>query len=123
MGISVFQRLRLMFVDANACGFTGLLIQVLGLAVFGIFTVLECVVLLSEKPPKEESWQLAPRVGEIDRPRSLHEDTTLPKYNGPARVGTHIPPFTTTFADGRAFTDKDLEEGTPTVLVFFRGRW
>ena len=47
----------------------------------------------------------------------------LPAYTGPARVGQVIPPFSTTRADGRPFTDQDLQQGSPTVLLFFRGRW
>ena len=47
----------------------------------------------------------------------------LPVYEGPAQAGQKIPAFQTTLADGRAFTEKDLQTGTPTVLVFFRGRW
>jgi hypothetical protein len=47
----------------------------------------------------------------------------LPAYQGPARAGQQIPAFRTTLADGRAFTDKDLQDGKPSVLTFFRGRW
>ena len=46
-----------------------------------------------------------------------------PLYTGPAQVGGEIPAFAATFADGRAFTNRDLENGGPTVLLFFRGRW
>jgi hypothetical protein len=46
----------------------------------------------------------------------------LPEYKGPVQVDKKIPEFTTTFADGRPFTEKDLQKGTPTVLVFNRGR-
>jgi len=46
-----------------------------------------------------------------------------PVYTGPAQIGRKLPTFATTLADGRAFTDKDLENGSPTALVFFRGRW
>jgi hypothetical protein len=49
--------------------------------------------------------------------------TRLPAYEGPARAGQKIPAFRTTLADGRPFTEQDLQEGTPSVLVFFRGRW
>jgi hypothetical protein len=47
----------------------------------------------------------------------------LPAYEGPAQAGQTFPAFATTLADGRPFTEKDLQGGTPTVLVFFRGRW
>jgi hypothetical protein len=47
----------------------------------------------------------------------------LPDYTGPARAGTPIPAFQTAFADGRAFTDADLRDGSRNVLIFFRGRW
>lgn len=46
----------------------------------------------------------------------------LPEYAGPAR-GQKLPAFHATLADGRSFTQADLEDGTPTVLTFFRGRW
>jgi hypothetical protein len=47
----------------------------------------------------------------------------LPEYKGPAQVDRKIPSFRTTLADGTAFTEKALEKGTPTVLVFYRGHW
>ena len=47
----------------------------------------------------------------------------LPNYEGPARTGLAMPAFQTARADGRAFTDRDLQDGTPSVLTFFRGRW
>jgi hypothetical protein len=47
----------------------------------------------------------------------------LPEYAGPARAGQPIPAFTTTLADGRSVGDRDLANGTPSVLTFFRGRW
>jgi hypothetical protein len=49
--------------------------------------------------------------------------TRLPAYTGPAQPGQQVPPFAATLADGRAFTDADLRQGTPTALVIFRGRW
>ena len=49
--------------------------------------------------------------------------TRAPAYTGPAQVGTKLPVFTTSLADGTTFTNKDLESGVPTALVFFRGHW
>ena len=49
--------------------------------------------------------------------------TRTPAYIGPAQVGTKLPAFAATYADGRPFTDKTLEDGGRTVLIFFRGRW
>jgi uncharacterized membrane protein YhhN len=46
-----------------------------------------------------------------------------PPYTGPARPGVRVPAFAAALADGRPFTDRDLEGGPPSVLVFFRGRW
>jgi hypothetical protein len=46
-----------------------------------------------------------------------------PAYTGPAQIGRKMPAFATTLADGTTFTNHNLEEGTPTALVFFRGRW
>jgi hypothetical protein len=48
--------------------------------------------------------------------------TALPDYAGPHR-GAKFPPFQTVRADGRSFSDKDLQDGKPHVLVLFRGRW
>jgi hypothetical protein len=47
----------------------------------------------------------------------------LPAYTGPAQVGQVVPSFTTQRADGQPFTEKDLQQGKPAVLLFFRGRW
>jgi hypothetical protein len=47
----------------------------------------------------------------------------LPDYTGPATAGAKMPTFQTAYADGKPFTDKDLQVGTPTVMTFFRGRW
>jgi hypothetical protein len=49
--------------------------------------------------------------------------TKTPNYDGPARRDHQVPAFATTLADGKSFTDNDLQKGIPTVLVFFRGRW
>jgi len=48
---------------------------------------------------------------------------STPPYSGPAQVGQRLPPFATTLADGTRFSKKDLENGSPTVLLFIRGRW
>jgi hypothetical protein len=45
-----------------------------------------------------------------------------PAYDGPA-VGERLKPFSVALADGGQFTDKTLADGTPTVLVFYRGHW
>ena len=47
----------------------------------------------------------------------------LPTYQGPAEVGRMIPAFQTTLANGSSFTEKNLQEGSSSVFVFFRGRW
>jgi hypothetical protein len=49
--------------------------------------------------------------------------TRLPAYTGPVAAGKPFPAFTTLQADGSAFTQRDLEGGPNSVLVFFRGRW
>ena len=41
----------------------------------------------------------------------------------PAQPGNKVPAFATTLADGRTFTNHDLENGSNSVLIFFRGRW
>jgi hypothetical protein len=50
-------------------------------------------------------------------------ETKLPAYTGPARAGQKLPEFSASLSDGTPFTNADLEKGTPTVLVFFRGHW
>src|SRR5262249_13454055 len=47
----------------------------------------------------------------------------LPDYTGPAVAMKKLPAFKTALADGRPFTQADLETGQATVLTFFRGRW
>jgi hypothetical protein len=46
-----------------------------------------------------------------------------PPYDGPAKVGYKVPEFAATYADGRSFANKDLEDGQRTVLLFYRGHW
>jgi len=46
-----------------------------------------------------------------------------PSYTGPAQSGSKVPAFATSLSNGEAFTDRDLENGQRTVLLFFRGRW
>jgi hypothetical protein len=47
----------------------------------------------------------------------------LPAYDGPVQAGKQIPSFTSSFADGRSFTEANLRDGSRRALVFFRGRW
>ncbi len=47
----------------------------------------------------------------------------LPPYTGPAHIGKPFPAFAATLADGQSFTERDLRGGTPSIVVFFRGRW
>jgi hypothetical protein len=49
--------------------------------------------------------------------------TKTPLYTGPAIPGGKLPAFAAALADGTSFTSADVEKGTPTVLLFFRGRW
>lgn len=49
--------------------------------------------------------------------------TKTPVYTGPAQVGAKLPTFAAAYADGREFTDRSLEDGNRSVVVFFRGRW
>ena len=53
----------------------------------------------------------------------LSVGTRTPAYTGPAQPGRKVPEFAATFADGKPFTEKDLENGGTTVVVFNRGRW
>lgn len=46
-----------------------------------------------------------------------------PPYTGPAQVGSKVPEFSATLADGTPFTNDDLAKHGRTALVFNRGRW
>jgi hypothetical protein len=47
----------------------------------------------------------------------------LPDYAGPIKPGTALPAFRAVRADGTTLTERELRDGTPTVMLFFRGRW
>jgi peroxiredoxin len=47
----------------------------------------------------------------------------LPAYTGPVAVGTAMPTFSTTLADGSHFDQDSLRGEQNTVLLFFRGKW
>ena len=47
----------------------------------------------------------------------------LPAYTGPVKDGQSFPAFTTTLADGSAFTQTDLQGDQNTIMVFYRGHW
>jgi hypothetical protein len=49
--------------------------------------------------------------------------TRLPAYTGPVAVGKPFPAFSTLRADGKPFTQANLQGEKGTVMVFFRGRW
>jgi hypothetical protein len=53
----------------------------------------------------------------------LAAGTATPLYSGPAEPGRTVSAFTSNLADGTPFTEKELKQGSPTVLLFFRGRW
>src|SRR5262249_25874841 len=46
-----------------------------------------------------------------------------PTYMGDALPGTKLPAFTAKLADGQKFSNKDLQKGNRSILIFFRGRW
>src|SRR5262245_54070794 len=46
----------------------------------------------------------------------------LPDYAAPVQAGDQVPTFRAAFANGRAFTDADLRDGSRRVMFFFRGR-
>jgi hypothetical protein len=47
----------------------------------------------------------------------------LPAYAGPVAVGTAMPTFNSTLADGSRFDQDSLRGEQNTVLLFFRGKW
>ncbi len=49
--------------------------------------------------------------------------TLLPVYSGRLVVGNKIPPFRATMADGTEISESFFEQGHPTAVVFFQGRW
>ena len=48
---------------------------------------------------------------------------SAPAYTGTAVAGQPFPDFTTTLANGSAFSLEDFKGDQSTVLLFFRGRW
>jgi hypothetical protein len=46
-----------------------------------------------------------------------------PAYTGPGQPGRKVPQFAARLADGTPFTSAELEKGTSTVMVFYRGHW
>jgi hypothetical protein len=71
--------------------------RIVGLALFGLLCGLE--------------WQF------------LISQSKTPPYAGPDRPGRKVSEFAAAFADGKKFSNADLEDGQRTALVFFRGRW
>jgi cytochrome oxidase Cu insertion factor (SCO1/SenC/PrrC family) len=49
--------------------------------------------------------------------------TPLPPYSGPIKIGQPFPAFATSRADGKSFSQQELQGDKDNVLVFFRGRW
>jgi hypothetical protein len=47
----------------------------------------------------------------------------VPEYTGPVAAGQPFPTFMSARADGKLFTERDLQGDQNNVLVFFRGRW
>lgn len=45
-----------------------------------------------------------------------------PAYAGPTR-GEQLPAFAATLSDGSPFTEQDLRENGPSILLFYRGHW
>jgi hypothetical protein len=46
-----------------------------------------------------------------------------PPYTGPANPGSPVPAMAAKLADGRAFSNADLANGQPSVMLFYRGLW
>jgi len=72
------------------------ILRIIGLVIFGALVGFEWFLILGSK---------------------------MEPYAGPAKSGDKLPAFSAKFADGSLFTEKSLEEGKDTVLVFNRGHW
>ena len=83
----------------------------------------ECVALAALL--SSEKWRLRKlsRLFLVQAGRVATPETRTPPYTGPARPGAKLPAFAANLADGSSFTEKALEGGSRTALVFFRGRW
>jgi hypothetical protein len=46
-----------------------------------------------------------------------------PPYTGPAQVGAKVPAFKAVYADGKPFSNADLEGDQRAIILFYRGRW
>jgi hypothetical protein len=51
------------------------------------------------------------------------EFAKTPVYSGPAKIGQKLPALHASFADGKDFTQGDLEKGKRSAIIFFRGKW
>ncbi len=49
--------------------------------------------------------------------------TVLPAYSGPVTSGRAVPAFHASLADGSEISESYFQQGKPTALVFFQGRW
>ena len=49
--------------------------------------------------------------------------TVLPAYAGPVTRGNSIPTFRANLADGTEIGESYFQQGKPTALIFFQGRW
>jgi peroxiredoxin len=49
--------------------------------------------------------------------------TVLPPYTGPISAGSALPKFHANLANGTEIDESYFEQGRPTALVFFQGRW
>lgn len=49
--------------------------------------------------------------------------TVLPSYTGPVAAGNSLPEFRASLADGTSINQSYFQQGRPTALVFFQGRW
>lgn len=49
--------------------------------------------------------------------------TRTPEYVGPLALNQPFPAFATELVTGESFSQRNLGQGKPQLLIFFRGRW
>ncbi|HEV3116966.1 MAG TPA: hypothetical protein VGY58_07945 [Gemmataceae bacterium] len=83
----------------------------------------ECIALAALL--RSEKWRIRKlsRLLLVQAGRVATPGTRTPSYTGPARPGEKLPAFAANLGGGSSFTEKDLEGGSRTALIFFRGRW
>jgi len=114
--------------------FTGIIISIVLIAtkrlvepwyvpILGTIGVLLMLVSVAQRPGMLRIIGLLIFIGLAGAEWYMLLGSKLAPYAGPAKPGEKLPAFTAALADGSPFNNSNLQEGKPTVMVFFRGKW